>query len=137
MSNLFDRLNKELEDFGRKAQSAFDEGRVRLDLMRLRRKLDNAARDLGLLVHQRERGGDVDESMIDGLLTRLDETKARIDGLEEEIRAARAASSVHEQPAPDAQTGEAEVVMEEAGEAEETGEREGASGPSGTEAGPA
>lgn len=113
MANLFDRLNQELEDFGKKAQSAFDEGRVRLDLMRLRRKQDNSARDLGLLVHQKERGGEVDEAQIEALMTRLDDLKTRIEGFEEEIRNARASATVDEQPAPDVPTGEAEVIVEE------------------------
>ncbi len=119
MANLFDRLNKELEDFGKKAQSAFDEGRVRLDLMRLRRKQDNSARDLGLLVHQRERGGEVDQAQVDALLTRLDDLKTKISGFEEDIRNARATATVNDQPAPDVPTGEAEVVVEEEGEVAE------------------
>ena len=113
MANLFDRLNRELEDFGKKAQSAFDEGRVRLDLMRLRRKQDNSARDLGLLVHQRERGGEVDQAQVDALLTRLDDLKTKITGFEEDIRNARASATVSEKPAPDVPTGEAEVIVEE------------------------
>jgi hypothetical protein len=113
MANLFDRLNKELEDFGKKAQSAFDEGRVRLDLMRLRRKQDNTARDLGLLYHQQERGGEADKEQIETMLTRLDTLKTEINGFEEEIRNARASATVNDQPAPDVPTGEAEVIVEE------------------------
>ena len=112
MPNLFDRLNKELEDFGKKAQSAFDEGRVRLDLMRLRRKQENSARDLGLLYHEKERGGDADEEQIEAMLTRLDDLKSKIADLEEQIRNARAATTVDEEPAPEADTAEAEIVDE-------------------------
>jgi hypothetical protein len=112
MPNLFDKLNKELEDFGKKAQSAFDEGRVRLDLMRLRRKQENTARDLGLLYHQKERGGEGDQEQIDAMLTRLDSLKAEITELEEQIRNARASATVDEEPAPDADTAEAEIVEE-------------------------
>ena len=119
MANLFDRLNKELEDFGKKAQSAFDEGRVRLDLMRLRRKQDNIARDLGLLYHQQERGGEADKEQIEVMLTRLDKLKTEINGFEEDIRNARASATVDEQPAPDVPTAEAEVVVEEEAVVEE------------------
>ena len=56
-STLFDRLNQELEAFGKKAQAALDEGKLQIELLRLRRKQDSAARDLGLLIHRRERGG--------------------------------------------------------------------------------
>ena len=59
-STLFDRLNTELEAFGRKAQSALDEGKVQIELLRVRRRQDNAARDLGILIHRRERGGDAE-----------------------------------------------------------------------------
>ncbi len=112
MANLFDRLNKELEDFGKKAQSAFDEGRVRLDLMRLRRKQDNTARDLGLLYHQKERGDEADDEQIEVMLTRLDDLKSKIADLEEQIRNARASATVDEEPAPEADTAEAEIVEE-------------------------
>ena len=112
MANLFDKLNKELEDFGKKAQSAFDEGRVRLDLMRLRRKQENTARDLGLLYHQKERGGEGDQEQIDAMLTRLDSLKGEITELEEQIRNARASATVDEEPAPEADTAEAEIVEE-------------------------
>ena len=57
-STLFDRLNQELEAFGKKAQAALDEGKLQIELLRVRRRLDRAARDLGLLVHRRERGGE-------------------------------------------------------------------------------
>lgn len=112
MPNLFDRLNKELEDFGKKAQSAFDEGRVRLDLMRLRRKQDNTARDLGLLYHQKERGEEAEEDQIEAKLTRLDDLKAKINDLEEQIRNAQASATVDEEPAPEADTADAEIVEE-------------------------
>ena len=56
-STLFDRLNQELEAFGKKAQAALDEGKLQIELLRFRRRLDGTARDLGLLVHRRERGG--------------------------------------------------------------------------------
>ena len=112
MPNLFDKLNKELEDFGKKAQSAFDEGRVRLDLMRLRRKQDNTARDLGLLYYQKKRGEEGDKEPVEAALTRLDDLKAKISELEEQLRNARATATVDEQPAPEADTADAEIVEE-------------------------
>jgi hypothetical protein len=48
---LFDRLNQELEAFGKKAQAALDEGKLQIELLRLRRRRDNAARDLGVMVN--------------------------------------------------------------------------------------
>ena len=95
-STLFDRLNQELEAFGKKAQAALDEGKLQIELLRVRRKRDAAARDLGLLVHRRERGREVEPRRVDALLLRLDD-------LETEIEPARAAgwpSSAGGQPAP-------------------------------------
>lgn len=88
-STLFDRLNQELEAFGRKAQSALDEGKLQIELLRVRRKQDQVARDLGLLVHRRERGGEADPHRIDALLLRLDELAGEIARLDEQGQAAR------------------------------------------------
>jgi len=88
-STLFDRLNQELEAFGRKAQSALDEGKLQIELLRLRRKQDQAARDLGLLVHRRERGGEADPRRMDALLARMDELAADLGRLDRQIQDAR------------------------------------------------
>ena len=93
-STLFDRLNQELAAFGKKAQAAVDEGKVQIELLRTRRKRDGAARDLGLLVHQRERGGEVEPRRVDGLLLRLDELEAEIARLDRQLAEQR------QRPAP-------------------------------------
>jgi 50S ribosomal subunit-associated GTPase HflX len=91
-STLFDRLNQELEAFGKKAQAALDEGKLQIELLRLRRRLDRAARDLGLLVHRRERGGDTEPRRFDALMLRLDDLQAEIARLERQIAEARRGS---------------------------------------------
>jgi hypothetical protein len=88
-STLFDRLNQELEAFGKKAQAALDEGKLQIELLRLRRRQDNAARDLGLMVHRRERGGELEPRRIDALLLRLDDLQADIARLELQISESR------------------------------------------------
>jgi hypothetical protein len=88
-STLFDRLNQELEAFGRKAQTALDEGKLQIELLRMRRKQDQAARDLGLLFHRRERGGEADPRRVDALLLRLDELAAEVARLEGQIQSAK------------------------------------------------
>ena len=93
MAQLLDRLNRELEVFGRRAQAALDEGRLQMELLRYRRQQDNAARELGLLIHRRERGKEADPRRIDAALFRLDDVAvqiARLEGLIEERRNARA-----------------------------------------------
>jgi predicted RNase H-like nuclease (RuvC/YqgF family) len=88
-STLLDRLNHELENIGRKAQAALDEGKLQIELLRLRRKQDHAARDLGLLVHRRERGGETEPRRVDALLLRLDDLASEIERLERQIVEAR------------------------------------------------
>jgi 50S ribosomal subunit-associated GTPase HflX len=90
-STLFDRLNTELEAFGRKAQSALDEGKLQIELLRLRRRQDNAARDLGILIHRRERGGEAEPRRVDALLLRLDDLEQEIGRLERQVAETRRA----------------------------------------------
>jgi hypothetical protein len=84
-STLFDRLNQELEAFGKKAQAALDEGKLQIELLRLRRRRDTAARDLGLLVYRRERGQDTEPKRFDALMLRIDDLEAEIARLERQI----------------------------------------------------
>jgi hypothetical protein len=91
-STLFDRLNQELEAFGKKAQAALDEGKLQIELLRIRRRRDNAARDLGLLVHRRERGGQIEPARIDALMLRIDDLQADIARLERQIGESRRGS---------------------------------------------
>jgi hypothetical protein len=91
-STLFDRLNQELEAFGKKAQAALDEGKLQIELLRVRRRQDNAARELGLMVHRRERGGALEPRRIDALMLRLDDLQAEIARLELQIAESRGGS---------------------------------------------
>ncbi len=109
-STLFDRLNQELDAFGKKAQAALDEGRLQIELLRLRRRQDGAARDLGMLVHRRERGGDSESSRVEALMVRLDGVEVEVARLERQIAEARQRSVVS--PARPART---EVTTERTG----------------------
>ena len=88
-STLFDRLNQELEAFGKKAQAALDEGKLQIELLRVRRRQDSAARELGLLVHRRERGSEVESRRVDALMLRLDDLQREIARLEQQISESR------------------------------------------------
>jgi hypothetical protein len=99
-STLFDRLNQELSEFGKKAQAALDEGKLQIELLRYRRKQDNAARDLGLLIHRRERGGEADVRRLDALLLRLDDLQKDIARLEGQIAEARRQRASAQQSQP-------------------------------------
>jgi len=78
VSSLMDRLQRELEQLGKNAQEALEEGKTRVRVLRLERQRDNAARDLGMLTWRKERGGEVDARRIESLLFRLDDLDAEI-----------------------------------------------------------
>jgi hypothetical protein len=98
MSQLLERLNHEIEAFGKRAQAALDDGKLQMELLRHRRQQDAAARDLGLLIHRRERGGEVDSRRIEAALLRLDDAAAQIAQLEQRVAARRAARSTEPPP---------------------------------------
>jgi hypothetical protein len=106
-STLFDRLNQELEAFGKKAQAALDEGKLQIELMRVRRKRDSAARDLGLLVYKRERGSDVEARRTDALLFKLDDLEAELSKLGQQLEEARRQRPTRSAVAPQASQPEA------------------------------
>lgn len=104
MATLFDRLNQELEAFGRRAQEVFDESRARLELMRLRNLRDGAARELGHLFYQRERQLEaVEQGRMDAALFKMDDLRHEIDRLELQLAEERARKEAGE-PEPTATT---------------------------------
>lgn len=92
-STLFDRLNQELEAFGKKAQAALDEGKLQIELLRVRRRRDHAARELGMLTYRRERGRETEPRRIDALMLRIDDLEAEIARLEQRIEGRRGSGS--------------------------------------------
>ena len=121
MANIFDRLNQELESFGRKAQAAFDEGRFQLELIRLRRQRDDAAGSLGKLFYKRERGNEVDQVRIDALLLRMDDIEAAIEKVEKQMGSIKAEAT----EATAAETAEAGATAGAAAGAASPGMEEG------------
>ena len=112
MAGILNRLNHELETFGRRAQQALDEGKLQLERFRLLRERDEAAKRLGFLFHRRERGTMVDPLELDAWLTRIDGHDASVARVEREMAATKGeAVTVSETPPPaGSQTGEAEVI---------------------------
>jgi hypothetical protein len=96
-STLFDRLNQELEAFGKKAQAALDEGKIQIELLRVKRQRDNAARDLGLMLYKKERGGEVEARRVDAIMLRLDDLGLEIARLEGQVAEAKAQRSQGEE----------------------------------------
>jgi hypothetical protein len=112
MARIIDRLNQELESFGKKAQQALDEGKLQLERFRALRERDEAARRLGYLLHRRERGRTVDQLEVEAWMQRIDGHDADIARIERELSAKKGeVVVVSDSPPPaSATTGEAEVV---------------------------
>ena len=54
---LWDRVRTELDRAGRVAAEAFDEGRLRLEMLRARRQADAAAQRLGYAIYKARKAG--------------------------------------------------------------------------------
>jgi hypothetical protein len=88
---LWDKVREELDQAGRIAQGALDEGRLHLELMRARKLADKAAQHLGYAVHRARRAGTPmpDEEMARYVGT-LAGHEAEVARLEEQLETARA-----------------------------------------------
>jgi len=88
---LWNKLQTELDRFGRVAQSAFDEGKARLEIMRVRQLADKAAQALGYAVHNaRKSGGELDADSYARLSSTLAAHEAEVERLEAQLEAAKA-----------------------------------------------
>ena len=88
---LWDKLKTELDRAGRVAQSAFDEGKARLEIVRVRQLADRAAQALGYAVYNaRKNGGDLDGDTYQRLSTTLAAHEAEAQRLEAQMEAAKA-----------------------------------------------
>lgn len=110
MAGIFDRLNAEIDQLGDKVRTAFESSKLHLERSRLIGIRSKAAYKLGMATYKKERGGEINQAEIDALFAQLDDIAAQIAKLDREIDAVHAESvSVDEQPAPAAETAEAEV----------------------------
>ena len=88
---LWDKLKTELDRAGRVAQSAFDEGKARLEIVRVRQLADRSAQALGYAVYNaRKNGGDLDGETYQRLSTTLAAHEAEAQRLEAQMEAAKA-----------------------------------------------
>lgn len=88
--SIFSRLNSELENFGRRASAALDEGRLQIELLRARRRRDNAARDLGMIAYHREKGVEADQRRVDALVLRISDLETQISSIEAQLATQKA-----------------------------------------------
>jgi hypothetical protein len=108
--SLMDRVAAGLETLGKKANQALDEGKLRMDLLRTRRRLDQAARALGYLTYRQGRGEPAPQAEVEALTRRMAEAEEEAARIEAEIAALKggpSASAGPSSPGPQAPGGPA------------------------------
>lgn len=74
-----------IDTLTRRVNRALDEGKLRMDLMRVRRRKDNAARDLGYITYRKTRGAVPAEGEEEALIRRIAEAETEIERLKAEL----------------------------------------------------
>lgn len=78
-----------LDVLTRRVNKALDEGKLRIELMRTRRRKDNAARELGYIAYRRTKGATPAEGEEEALIQRIAVAEAEIERLRVELEKAR------------------------------------------------
>jgi capsule polysaccharide export protein KpsE/RkpR len=104
--SLIDRVAAGLDVIGKKAAQALDESKLRMDLARVRRRKDNAARDLGYLTYRQSKGEILPEGESDVVIRRIAATEEEVARIEADIQKVRGGDTpASPPPAADAPTG--------------------------------
>ena len=81
---LLDKLKADIRSAGEAAKGAIDEGKVRIDIFRVRQSADAAAQALGYAVHRAKRDGrELDAetlARLDGTLAKHEAEASRLEG---------------------------------------------------------
>ena len=110
MSSIIDRLNAEIDQIGDRVRTAFESSKLHIERSRLVGLRSKAAYKLGMQVYKKERGAEANQGEIDALFAQLDDITAKIAKIDRELDEVQGETiSVDEQPAPAAETAEAEV----------------------------
>jgi hypothetical protein len=84
--SLFNKLRVELSNAGTAARGAIDEGRVRIEIFRVRQSADAAAQALGYALHRAKRAGrELEPDTLDRLDSALAKHEAEAARLELEL----------------------------------------------------
>ena len=83
--SLMDRFAAGLETLGKKANQALDEGKLRVDLLRARRRMDAAARNLGYVTYRQAKGQTPPEGVVAALTRRIAEAEAEVERIQAAI----------------------------------------------------
>jgi hypothetical protein len=85
---LWEKVQQELDRAGTVAKGALDEGKIRIELFRIRQQADKAAQALGYAVHRAKKDGkDLEEETLERLHMALKEHEAEAKRLETELAA--------------------------------------------------
>jgi uncharacterized small protein (DUF1192 family) len=98
--SLIDRVAAGLDTLGKKTQQVFDESKLRMDLARVRRRKDNAARDLGYLAYRTSKGEILSEGESDVLIRRIAAAEEEIGKIEAEIAKVKGEGAAAGTPPP-------------------------------------
>jgi hypothetical protein len=79
---LFNRFAAGLDTIGKRASQALDEGKLRVDLARVRRRMDVAARALGYITYRQAKGEPSAPSEIETLTRRIADAEADVARIE-------------------------------------------------------
>ena len=87
---IWDTLKREIDNAGRVAQGAIDEGKLRLELHRAKQRADEAAASLGFAVYRaKAAGGDLEAERYASLAANIMTAEAEISRVEREIEAVK------------------------------------------------
>lgn len=98
---LWDKLQSELDRAGSAAKGALDEGKIRIELFRVRQQADKAAQSLGYAVHRAKRNGlELEAELLTSLLGTLTRHEDEAKTLEEQLAATLGKSAAASEPPP-------------------------------------
>jgi len=86
---LIERISTGINRLADRTNQALDEGRLRLDLLRVRRRRDNLARDLGYLTFRQAKGTVPADGEVEALVRGMDECDSEIAKLDVQIAQTR------------------------------------------------
>ena len=87
MAELWDKLKNELDKAGKVAQEALDEGKLRIELFRVRQSADRTAAALGYAVYRaRKESREPDPDTYANLIKTLGEQDAEMTRIEAELK---------------------------------------------------
>lgn len=100
---LWEKVQRELDRAGVAAKGALDEGKIRIEIFRVRQQADKAAQALGYAIHRARRDGkDLDAEVMNRLEKTLADHEAEAKKLEEELAKVLVTTKGGEDPPPPA-----------------------------------